>query len=436
MMNAFSFKSFLVRLKLLTFIALRNIWRNPVRSILTISGLAGGLIMVILYSALMEGMKLQMVQQATEISTGHIQIHRNSYIEDQDLYSTLSWTYLNAFDNKFKPINAAPHLYAAGLASTKNSSTGVLIKAVDPAREVKTSSALNHVRQGIMDLTSTSKTPEGLIIFPVMVGSQLAQNHHIKPGDELILVTQAADGSIGNAIYRVSGIFKPLDPNFDRTGVLMSIEAYQQLMYLEDGFHELVIRLDDASSLNETQDLIETFNLSFITKTAEGQDRMVVRNWQQLAPSLASMLEMSKSMVWIIGLIVVGLASLGAMNTMLMAVFERTHEFGILLSIGMKPYWILTMVLLESLFLGLFASVLGSILGVILVWYFQLNPIDFSNLMPEGFDWGGILFEPTLAMHLEPEYIYQGSILLIAVTLIASLVPSWKTVHLKPAEAL
>jgi len=438
MMENINQTSALSRLPILIFVAWRNIWRNPVRSTLTISALASGLIMVILYASLLEGMMRQMVRFATEISTSHIQVHRQAFIDDQDLYATLPWSYINEIEKNFPDIKISPRLYAAALASSTETSTGVLIKAVDPKRENRVTKMLEHVRHGTLNLGIADTTDKGIVRYNLVIGAQLAKNINVAPGEELVLVTQAADGSIGNALYRVAAILKPLEPNFDRMGVLMSIEAYQQLMYLENGFHELAIKANDANQLIEIQTAItDKFNqLSRQQPLDNMGGQAVVRNWRQLSPAVADLLEMSKALVYIVGFIIIGLASLGMLNTMLMAVHERTHEFGILLAIGMKRRWLLLMVLLESLFLSLVSAVVGSVLGLIVNNYFEEYGIDFSQSMPDGYDWAGMVFEPIMKGYLEPIDLLYACLMMIVVTMLASLIPSWQTVRLKPAEVM
>ncbi len=425
-------------LPILLFMAWRNIWRNPIRSMLTISALAGGLVMVILYAALLEGMTRQMVTFATEISTGHIQVQRQAFIDDQDLYATLPWPYIQTLEQKFPNIRIAPRLYSAGLASAENTSTGVLIKAVDPQRETLVTQMLSHVRRGELNLAVADTLEDGLTRYNLVIGAQLAKNMNLEPGSELVLVTQAADGSIGNALYRIAAILKPLDPSFDRIGVLMSIEAYQQLMYLDDGFHELAIKLDDVTQLEDIQAALDAEFKSLTT--SQSLDELggppVVRNWKQLTPAIADMLELSKSMVLIIGFIVVALASMGMLNTMLMAVHERSHEFGILLAVGMKRRWLLLMVLFESFFLALVSAFIGSVVGIIIAAYLEDHGIDFSASMPDGYDWAGMVFEPVMKGYLEPVHVVNACVLMILVTMFASLIPSWRIVRLKPVEVM
>ncbi|MCW8988211.1 MAG: FtsX-like permease family protein, partial [Gammaproteobacteria bacterium] len=429
-MTTLTHSSILGRLPILIFVAWRNIWRNPVRSTLTISALASGLIMVILYASLLEGMSRQMVHFATDISTSHMQLHRQAFIDDQDLYATLPWSYMEKIKQDFPGLNISPRLYAAGLASSATTSTGVLIKAVDPKSEPEVTQMLQHVRHGKLDLGIADTTASGFTRYNLVIGAQLAKNMKVNPGDELVLVTQAADGSIGNALYRIAAVLKPLEPNFDRMGVLMSIKAYQQLMYLNEGFHELAIKVNELEQLEDIQAAVMN-RMNQLTR-AKPLDELggqpVVRNWRQLSPAVADLLELSKSFVFIIGFIIISLASLGMLNTMLMAVHERTHEFGILLAIGMKRRWLLLMVLFESFFLALVSALVGSLIGLVINDYFEEYGIDFSQSMPDGYDWAGMIFEPIMKGHLLASDLFYACIMMIFITVLASLIPSWRIV--------
>lgn len=426
------------RLRIFLFMAWRNLWRYPVRSLLTVCALSGGLAMVIFNASLMTGMTRQMVVYATEVSTGHIQVHRQAFADDQDLYATLPWPWLEAIEADYPQLHVAPRLYAAGLASTTETSTGVMIRAVDAERERDVTRMLGQVRQGKVALDVIDETEQGIARYGVAVGAQLAKNMRLTPGDELVLVTQAADGSIGNALFVVTAVLNPMELNFDRMGVVMSLEAYQQLMFLEEGFHELAILLDDLDQLETTQAALQG-KLALLeqqTPLDEWGGPVQVRNWKELNPAVSEMLAVSNSMTLIIGLIIVALASLGMLNTMLMAVHERTREFGILMAIGMKKHWLLVMVLLEALCLSLLSAVIGALLGSWLGLRMEDTGIDFSDMMPDGYDWGGIIFEPVMKGWLEPSHVLYASLMMIVVALLASLIPSWRSIRLKPVEAM
>lgn len=426
------------RVPTLAFMAWRNLWRNPARSALTVAALAGSLVLLILYVALVGGMTRQMVEHATDLSVGHLQVQRQAFIDDQDLYATLPSTWLARLEQAVPEARIAPRLYAAGLASADQSSNGVMIKAVDPVRERHVTRILDTVREGDADLGAAQVGADGLVHHPVLIGAQLAKNMKVGPGDELVLVTQAADASIGNALFRIRGVLKPVDPGFDRAGVMMSIDAYRSLMAMAEGWHEMAIHLDDAAQLSDVQARLQT-----ATRTLGSEAPLdalggpvVVRNWRQVVPAVADMLEVYGGVTWIIGAIVVALAAMGMVNTMLMAIHERTHEFGILRAIGMHKGWLLLMVMLESLGLALLSAAVGAALGVALVLGPLRGGIDMSGSLPDGFDMVGVNIEPVLHMDLAAQDVAYACAMLIVLALLAALVPSWRVMGLKPAEAM
>jgi len=433
-------KKFGGRLSMLVFIAWRNLWRNKMRSILTISALAGGLALMIVYTTLIQGMSKQMINFATNISIGYLQVHRQSYIDDHDIYATMPWDLLNHLEKK-QAYKFAPRLYGAGLGAAGNLSTGIMLKAIDPEKERQVTTIMDHVRMGKADLAlvqSSGQDDPALDIYGVVIGAQLAKNLKVSPGDELIIITQAIDGSIGNGLFRVTGILKPIEPNFDRTGVLMSVPAIQSLIYLENGFHELAVSINEKDDLNERkislQEDLSAWSKNNETTNSSSYDPIVVRSWRDIVSSIADMLDINKSIIYVIGGIMIGLASLGMMNTMLMAIHERTHEFGILLSIGMGRYWLLFMVLLESFFLSLVSAVAGGLLGIGYSLYLERYGIDLSGSLPDGVDIGGILWEPVWLGSFTPDSVFVGIIIMISIAMLASLIPSWRTVRLSPVE--
>ncbi len=436
------------RFSMLSFIAWRNLWRNKIRSLLTIAALGGGLAMLILYSALLNGMVKQMSDFSTKISSGHLQIHHQAFIDDQDIYATMSWGLISALEKKFPDLQFAPRLYGAGLASVGDISSGIMLKAIEPTKEQSVTTMLSHIRQGTADLSKVTKTTPALNkeqndleIFHVVVGAQFAKNMTINPGDEIAIITQASDGGIGNGLFIVSGVLKPIEPTFDRTGILLSITAYNSLMSLESGAHELAIRADQQANNQNLLSLKTKLESTLLQlQQAHPIDELsgpiIVRTWKELVPAVSDMIEVSKAAIYILGIIMLGLASMGMMNTMLMAIFERKHEFGILLSLGMGRYWILLMVMLESLFIATISSIIGTSLGVLSALYFEKNGIDMSAFMPDGFDYGGIIFEPVWYGYLDAKSVIIGIFLTLIIALLASLIPSWKTVKMKPVEAM
>jgi putative ABC transport system permease protein len=426
------------RVPTLAFMAWRNLWRNPSRSALTVAALAGSLVLLILYLALVGGMTRQMVEHATDLAIGHLQLQRRAFTDDQDLYATLPTAYLAQLERALPGAALAPRLYASALASAEGASNGVLIKAVDPAREGKVTRLLDRMRSGEGALGAATIGPDGLPRHPLLLGAQLARNMKVGAGDEVVLVTQAADASIGNALYRVAGVLAPVDPGFDRSGVLMSVSAFRSLMAMDDGFHELSIRLDDVTRLAEAQAALQqaVATLAVDLPLDDLGGPVTVRTWRQVVPALADMLEVYAGVTWVMGAIVVALAALGMVNTMLMAIHERTYEFGILRAIGMHKGWLLLMVLLESLALALLSVAAGSAVGLALLRGPLRDGIDLSGNLPDGFDFVGVVLDPVLRMEVAPMQVAGACAMTVTLAMLAALLPSWRVLRLKPAEAM
>ncbi|MEE8394925.1 MAG: ABC transporter permease, partial [bacterium] len=203
---------------MLAFLAWRNLWRNPVRSALTAGAMVVGLTMMIVTGALTEGMFRRMAYMVTELNVGHLQVHREAYIEDQDLYAVLPWGLVEHL-GRATGHTYAPRLYAAGLASSGEFSSGVMLKGIDPALEPKVTTLHRHVRAGefsIAALPPAAGRPEAFVVYNVVIGGQLAKTLKVEIGGELVLITQAADGSIGNGLFRVAGVLKPVEGVIDR----------------------------------------------------------------------------------------------------------------------------------------------------------------------------------------------------------------------------
>lgn len=429
-------------------LAWRNLLRNRVRSALTAGAMVVALTLMIAYLALMEGMVRQMISFATDITLGHIQVHREEYVENQDLYALVPWRLMKHLEET-TPYRYAPRLYAAGLASAGDSSAGALLEGIDPEREPKVTELNRHVRKGRFDLEQVGQAyphgPDGpaVTVYPVTVGFQLARNLELKVGSELVLITQAADGSIGNGLFRVAGVMEPVEPAFDRMGVVMSLAAFNSVMFLEGGAHELAVRVPDVASLDADRDRIaaETIACNCLEierggVTSDEGGPVVVRTWRQINPALQDMLVSSQTLIYVIGILVFAIAAMGIVNTLLMATYERRHELAILLALGMGRGSMMAMVLLEALFLGVLASIVGAVTGSALAFYLQVSGFDYSRWLPEGMDFLGVTLEPVFYGHLEPRQVVISMGMTLITALAAALVPSWRTARLRPAAAL
>jgi ABC-type lipoprotein release transport system permease subunit len=425
-------------------LAWRNLWRNRTRSLLTAGGMVVGLTLMIAYLALIEGMFRQMVGFATQVTVGNLQVHRQEFIDNQDLYAVLPVALMEQLEGT-TPYRYAPRAYAAGLASAGDHSSGAMLRGIDPEREARVTELHRRIRLGRFSLEGAGqafprgKGGEPVPVYPVVIGFNLAKNLGLEPGGEIVLITQAADGSIGNGLFQVRGVLNSLDPAFDRMGVLMSLEAFNSLMVLGDGVHELAVAIPDPDAQAEAKvQIVATVRHwpGLAALESDGGGPVRTRTWQEINPALHDMIVSSQGAIYIVAGIVFVIAAMGILNTLLMAVYERRHELGILRALGMGRAALMGMVMLEAFFLACFGALVGTLSGVALAWYLQVEGWDYSRWLPEGLDMMGVVVDPIFRAYLRPEHIWMGVAMMFGTALLAALLPSWRTARLDPTRVL
>ncbi len=400
-------------------LAWRNLWRNTRRTLITVSAMSLGLSIMILTFALVEGMNDQMVYYTTRLSAGHIQIHKKGYFENKDIYDYIPVPSTELIQTIEGPdVHGSPRLFGSGLASSGENSTGVLLWGVDPRQERRVTELSSHLLKGRFLTSSSAKD--------VVIGKMLAESLRVDIGDELIILTQAADGSLANDIFYVIGVLQSIGDEIDRGAVIMGIDELREILMLQDKIHEVAIALTHP----EIVDVVE----SSLEKTLEGRD-LEVLSWKEIFPQIKEMLELNKVWTYIMLLIIFGLASLGVLNTMLMALFERIRELGLIMALGLRPVSIVCMILLETFLLALISTAIGGAVGIGGGLYLQAHGWNLSG-MSEGFSMSGVTVSTTIYPRPTVEGIFISIACMILVSLLAALYPAIKAGRLEPVVAL
>jgi ABC-type lipoprotein release transport system permease subunit len=397
--------------------AWRNIWRNPRRSLITLCAMTFSLTLMIVATNVVEGMNRQMVGYAADRSLGHVQAHAMGYYKDRGLHDTLPLSILTRFsEGEFL---AAPRAYAFGLASLGEHSAGVLIRGIDPQQEREVTELWKHMLQGRYLLHGEGKA--------VILGRKIAKTLNARPGSEIALITQAVDGSLGNDLYQVVGVLKTLDEKTDRSTVIMSLTDFAELLVLPDRIHEVAVRTPNAMDVESYKPRV----LSLLEGTG-----CEVRTWKEIAPALKDALAMNEAWTTIMLVIVFSIGSLGILNTMLMAVFERMYELGLMLAVGLKPGRLVRLILMETLMLAGISEVLGISLGLLWSWRLVVKGWDLTGLFGEGFEFTGFAYENVLRAAIWPEGMLRCIGIMLIISGLAALYPAVKAARLKPVEVM
>ena len=401
----------------------RNLWRNPLRSVITIGGVASGYAVLMFLISLTEGMLDQMLNNGTDLLVGHVQIQHRDYLPDRDLYETLGgsqgtdWRALTErLLGEPEVVAATARIHASGLASTGENSAGVAIVGIDPVQEAKVSGLQG---QG---------SPKDLHGRGLLLGDALRQELAAGGGSEIALVTQAADGTIGNDLYRNRGTLDTGMALLDRSLTLVHLEDLQELMALAPGrIHEIALKLRDPGAAEAVA--------ARLNDSAVLPPDAVARSWRSLLPTLSDYLDMATaSYVLMIGLVAL-FAALGVLNTMLMSVFERVRELGMLSALGMRPARVVLTVLSESLALAVAGLGVGLALGSLLVWHLSSTGLDLRSWMGE-ISIAETRMDPVIAVVWSWNAVWWPAVGLVLSTVVASLLPALRAAFVHPALAM
>jgi len=409
-------------------LAWRNLWRNPRRTFITMAAIAFGYAMLLFVACLMAGLRWQMIENGTALMMSQIQVHAPGYYPNRSIQRTLGGrqgtdvnAMLAAIVADRRVYAAAPRVYGYGLLSAAHRSAGVELMGIVPEQEPKIT-ILN--RQIIKGSYLTAQKPKG-----VVMGDTLASTIGIDLGTEVVLLTQAADGSIGNDVYSVVGIFHTGLDAVDRGLVLMSLPALQDLLQLAPArIHEIGIKLDDITTATPVAAALE----SRIDKATP----VKVMAWPELAPELANYVQFNRGITFVLFVIFFLLAVIGVMNTMLMAVFERTRELGMLMALGMRPIQIIALILAEAAGLAIASLIVGGAIGVPLLWYLQVHGLDLGGATGEVISLAGVVVGHLWFGRQDYPAYAQAALGLAVTALVSALYPAWRASHFRPTEAI
>jgi len=398
-------------------IASRNVFRNWRRTLVTTLAMGFSGFIMTLFAALMAGMLQTSERNVVAMNLGDIQIHAEGYRDDPDLYNRIDNT--AGLVNKLQQagFHATQRIYGFGLAAAGSSSAGVQMRGVNLKNEATVTQVHKHVMQGQW---LADNDPMGVVI-----GRKLARTLGVRPGDEVIIIGQATDGSMANDLYTVRGILKSIGEEVDRAGFFMVESSLRELMVLPEGSHEIaVMRSDRSRDLESAAAQVATL--------ARGYETL---NWRQLQPVIARILDLADAQTIIMILITYVAVAMVILNAMLMSVFERIREFGIMKAIGVTPWQLMALVYAETMVQVVIASIISLVSGWSAAHYFQKNGIDLSAIASST-SFGGVAIDPIWNAHVTTEALALPIVFLFIIAAAAVIYPAIKAAVIHPVKAI
>ncbi len=400
--------------KLLGPLAWRNLWRNPRRTIITLIVVAVGLYSILVFAALLQAWSQSSRDTALNLITGSGQIHAKGFIDDPTVSRRMAPP-----DAELKAALANPAIDAwvtrvrvPAVVQSEYKTLPLTLYGVDPAGEKR----ISVIPQQIADGTYLSDASDPGIVL----GRHLAGRLKTRVGKRVIIMAQAADGSLAQQAYQVMGLFagnQAVEDAYAFTG----IKTAETMLGIGNAISEISFHVPNEAQLNPV--------IASLQRAAPDCD---VSSWKELSPLAAAVDSFMQAFVYIWLWVMFVFMAIGIVNTQLMAVFERVREFGLLQALGMRPRLILIQVLLESALLigtGVAAGMAAAALTI-----FALHGGVDLGFLARGAEFigAGHVLYPQLA----PGEFLELSLLVWALGVAVALWPARKAATSRPVEAM
>ena len=403
-------------------IALRNLLRYRRRTFFTLGLIAVGMIFVLVFVSVTAWFKDMMVRNITDSYLGHIQVHAKGYVDSIDmlpLQLNLPPEQVVMIEQALKE-NTAIEAYTerikfGGAFSNFEQTTNIRINGVDPEAEIQTEPLLlPRLINGERGAISLSR---GKILVPEL----LAQGLGVKVGDTVVVVATNRDGSVNGKTFVIGGILSSATGPGGRDGYMHIDDARDLLRMTDSEVSEIAIRIKNLSDLQRISGALQSKLIAI-----GGLKDIEIHTWEKLSP-FATVVQMIDVMTFFLKLMLVSVVLIGIMNVMIMAVYERIREIGTIAAMGTPPRRILYLFLYEGFMLGTLGALLGTAVGVALILALNSFKITFSFGQQTG-----LLLAPTIAF----SQVVLICLLVVGVSLVATLQPAWKASQMEPIDAL
>ncbi len=407
-------------MKMIFLLSWRNVWRNRRRSLVVITSIGLGILMMFFMMGISKGMNYQMVDNTISTSLGHVSVHRKGFLDNiKPSYSFVPDEDFMERMKSSKGFSWAPRVKVQAMIRSSESSRGVMIAGIDPERERTVSGIYEYTsKENGSDFLKSSEARD------ILISKRTAEKLDLVVGDRLVLILQDVHGEMTGEALTVKGIFSSPVGDFDKHVVFTGLKNLQRITGIGSRISEITIKAENRDLSYRIKKRVEPW-----LKSTD----VVVKTWQEMAPSIVSAIRLYDSMMYVFFAIVFTTIVFSVANTMVMAIMERFHEIGVMKCLGTKPLNIFIMILIESLNLGLLGMAAGMIAGGLVLGVLTVTGLDlsfFSETM-------SILGSGTVIYPVVTVKDFFASMVIVSCTaVIAALYPAVKAARIRPLKAL
>ncbi|MGB5488465.1 MAG: ABC transporter permease [Lysobacterales bacterium] len=400
----------------LSTLAWRNLWRNYRRTLIMLLAIALGVWAMIFMTALLRGMVDDMVKQGVSALPGHVQVHANAYRDDPSVTHSLPAPNDTLLDvlNSGQVVAWSSRIKVPAMISSEYESRGISLLGVDPAEEL----ALGFDSNDVIEGRFLKAADDGGIV----IGRKLVQRLETRLGKRVVLMSQDPDNAIADRGFRIVGVYRAELESREESIVYAGRDVVQNMLGMGTDVSEIAILGFDYSTPE---------SLTSNIRSAVSGDHEVL-SWLELDPYLATMMRVMNGFV-LVWMVVIFLAlSFGLVNTLMMAIFERVREIGLMRALGMRPSAIVYQILVESLLLLVLGLLVGNLIAIATIIPLK-DGIDISGVA-QGMEMMGAssMLYPVLQW---PDLVLANAVVII-LGIVTSLLPAWRAARYRPVEAL
>jgi ABC-type lipoprotein release transport system permease subunit len=400
--------------------AWRNVWRNRRRTVIAVIAIALGLALMLFFDGLLGGSKQAIYGNTVKLQGGNVQVHAPGYRERAKRLPLFPLAdpdaAVGAALAQPQVIAASKRIETSGMVSSREGTFPVVITGIEPEPEAAVSLVAKNIVQG----RYLAANDEDVLL----IGQALAKNLEVTVGDRVTMVGRATHEQMRRRTMTIAGIFDMGIPEMEKRMVYVSLVEAQTLFDLRDQATEVAAYLE---SVGQEQTVVDSLQAAL-----PGYE---VDAWDTLDPSTKQTMEMEDQVMGIFGLIILLIAGVGILNLMLMAVFERTREIGLMAAMGLKRREIVILFLLEGILIGLLGALAGCVLGGLVTAYYGTVGLEWAGSSAEYSELAALL-GGRIYFRVGIDVLLSRALTVAIIAALASLYPAWQASKREPAEAL
>lgn len=406
-------------------LAIRNLIRSPVRTVIAASATIVGLLLALFATSMETGQWDTVLRASIGAAAGHVVVHAPGALEDPGpaRHVTGATAVVTSIEAAVPPGAAVvPRISLGGLLTSPKNRVAIGLRGVDPAREGP------FVR--VDDLVDTSDGGgwlENGDVRGIVVGSGLAEKLEVGLDDKVVFMGQDSDDEIASRLFRIRGVYRTGNDFVDGFTAFATLAAAQEFLGAGDAVTQIAVQLPRSGG----EAALAT------TLQATLGDGAEARTWKDVLPLLDEQRRLDEGFSYVIYSLLLGAVAIGIVIVVFVSVLERSREFGVLMAIGMKKQQLARMVLLEGAILGVVATTLGMLAAIGVVMAINASGgIDFGSVVDNAVPVEGVTIDPVLRPGIAPfKFAFFGTTTVLF-SVIATLWPAWRVLRMQPVDAM